>query len=114
MVQKNNIFDNPDNVREWLCSTGYLFPSNELELARFNKLFVVPESRPSTVSIERILNNEARSFPDSDLFRKDNEQDIIDQFKMVARKGFEGIPDHIIKKMKGNQDKDEGSSEKED
>jgi len=28
-----------DNLREWLCSTGFLFPQNELQLARFNELY---------------------------------------------------------------------------
>lgn len=114
MVQKNNIFDNPSKVIEWLCSTGYLFPSTEIELTRFNKLYPDFEVIDSTVCIERILKNEARTFPIIEHFNDDIEQDIIDQFRMVARKGMEDLPDDVIKKMLGNQNKDEKSSKEED
>jgi len=114
MVKKNNIFDNSSKIIEWLCSTGYLFPSTEVELARFNKLYPDSELIDSTVCIERIINNQARTFPIINHFNVDVEEGIIDQFRMVARKGLEDLPDNVIKKMLGNQDKDENSSEEED
>lgn len=114
MAQKNNIFNRPEKVIEWLCSTGYLFPSNEIELNRFNKLFSDVEIKESTVSIERILSGNVRSFPESDIFKTEVEQQVIKDFKMVARKGLEGLPDHIIEKMRRNQNKNDGDSSKEE
>ena len=29
----------PEKITEWLASTGFLFPRNEVELERFEKLF---------------------------------------------------------------------------
>lgn len=115
MEQKSNIFDNPNKVTEWLCSTGYLFPSNEIELFRFDKLFPKEEIQDSTVSIDRILGNNVRQFPETDIFKNESEQEIIDELKMVARNGLEGLPDHIIRKMQDNQNKDdEAPPEEED
>lgn len=115
MAKKNNFFESPEKVTEWLCSTGYLFPSNEAELSRFDKLFSDVVVENSTVSIDRILNNNVRAFPESNAFKTESEQDVIDEFRMVARKGLEGLPDHVIKRMLDNQNNgDKGSSKEED
>ncbi|WP_160069115.1 hypothetical protein [Sphingobacterium bovisgrunnientis] len=113
MEQKNNLFENPEHITEWLCSTGYLFPRNEIELNRFDKLFFNIEIKDSTVSLDRIINNEVRKFPLSNIFKQENEQDVMDAFKMVARKGLEDLPDHIFNKMKKNQDNGNQSSPEE-
>ncbi|WP_262249875.1 hypothetical protein [Parapedobacter soli] len=114
MAQKSNIFGNLEVVTEWLCSTGYLFPRTETELNRFDKLFSDVQVINSTVSLERILNNAVRSFPIIDIFRMQSEQDVTDEFRMVARKGLEGLPDHILKKMAENHSKNNESSQEEE
>ncbi|WP_312398387.1 hypothetical protein [Sphingobacterium sp.] len=113
MAQKNRLFGNLEDITEWLCSTGYLFPRNEIELNRFDKLFVTVEVKNSTVSLDRILNNEVRNFPVSDIFKQQGERDVMDAFKMVARKGLTDLPDHIFNKMKKNQDNGNESSPEE-
>ncbi len=110
MAQKNRLFGNLGDVTEWLCSTGYLFPRNEIELSRFDKLFFNVEIKGSTVSLDRILKNEVREFSVSNIFKQEGEQDVIDAFKMVARKGLGDLPDHIFNKMKKNQDNGNKSS----
>jgi hypothetical protein len=104
-----------DNLTEWLASTGFLFPRNELELARFERLY--SESKDTEggkeLDVQRIITGTfkqpkvVKMIPD-----EINKEDIL---KMVARKGS-SIPNHIIEKMKKNQQsrKDDNSSEKKE
>jgi hypothetical protein len=108
----------PENIDEWLSSTGFLFPRNELELARFEKLHAE--------SLEEITGKEID--PDKIINEKKDSTKIIEikpslsageftEYRMAARNGS-NVPKHILDKMKKNQDKnqknDNGSSEKED
>ena len=40
------------NLEEWFRSTGFLFPTNELELARFNKIYADYDFKLKDVSID--------------------------------------------------------------
>lgn len=93
-----------DTIDEWLSSTGYLFPENEIQLERFDKLyenynFKLNESRIDVLAIieGRLQKTKVIKLIDSDLKVE------IDSLKMVARKGNSDLPKHIIDKMKENQ-----------
>lgn len=107
----------PEQITEWLASTGFLFPSNEIELQRFEKLFGEPDPNlVYSINYDRILKN---VFEDIDEIKKINplgEQEPK-QLKMVARNGG-NVSKHILDKMIKNQQKakgdDNGAEKKED
>lgn len=117
-MAKSNVFLNTEDWISWLASTGFLFPRNELELARYNKLYADSEEvklTDSTVSVERILAGKPRLLPAGSLFAEPDINQIASQYRMVARKGQGNIPDNIWNKMKNNQQNDNnGLPEKED
>jgi len=95
-----------DNLNEWLASTGFLFPKNEIELTRFEKLYKEEEQKyngckinPRNI-IEGIITAPKKIIP---LSKKEEED--YSHFKMVARNG-EALPNHILAKMKKNQEKE--------
>jgi len=92
----------------WLSSTGFLFPSNEVELDRFNKIYEDYEYKLDNISIDpiAIINSTFHRVPKViEMFSSDVDEEI-DSLKMVARKGSKDLPQHIIEKMrrKHNQD----------
>jgi hypothetical protein len=117
-MTSKTLFKNPEDWISWLASTGYLFPRNELELARYNKLYQDSEQivlTNSTVSVERILAGRCRLFPASNPFEDQDTTQIEQQYRMVARKGQGQLPDHIRAKMKKNEANDDnGLPKKED
>jgi len=102
-MAQSKIHITTDNMAEWLASTGFLFPRNETEMARFDKLY--PEEADDVSNFEvdctRILNGTLKTkvIP---LNKEAREEDII-PLKMVARKGG-NLPQHILDKIKKNQD----------
>lgn len=114
-MEKSKII-HADNFDSWLSSTGFLFPSNELELARFNKLYNDLDEKLTGKEIdpERILNG----LTPSKVVQMNNPLTIEEEFstyKMVARNGS-NLPKHILEKMKKNQvnsKPDDNSSTKE-
>ena len=117
-MTSKQLFKGDKDWISWLASTGFLFPTTELELARYNKLYGESEQEKltdSSVSVERILNGRARLFPALNPFAVQDIKRIEQEYRMVARKGLGQLPDHITKKMKKNQENDDnGNSEKED
>ena len=97
---KNKI--NNQNLEEWFRSTGFLFPTNELELARFNKLYADYDFKLKDVSIDArlIIEGNVRSCATKVLKieKKDELNSEIEELRMVARKGQE-VPKHILDKM---------------
>jgi len=94
---------NINNLDEWLSSTGFLCPTNELELARFNKLYADYDFKLKDVSIDvqSIVNNNVCFNIKSFVFTKDeNIENEINELRMVARKGSQNLSQHIIDKMK--------------
>ncbi len=92
----------PDNFNEWLRSTGFLLPANELELKRFEKLHsdFEHELDGSVIDASSIINGLklkplviSKDVPSVEEFSN---------FKMVARNGT-NLPPHILSKMKNNQ-----------
>ncbi|MEQ1798319.1 MAG: hypothetical protein ABL872_10215 [Lacibacter sp.] len=101
MAKNKNI--TPANVTEWLASTGFLFPTNELELSRFNKLYGELDEQLTGKEIdpERIL----KGLSASKVVKMNITPAIEEEFsayRMVARNGT-NLPKHILDKMKKNQ-----------
>lgn len=100
-----------EHLDSWLGSTGYLFPSNELELARFDKLYVDYDYKLGDKSIDpiAIINNTFHKEPKViTLFEEDVDEEI-ESLRMVARKGNRDLPQHIIEKM--SRKHNQGSSD---
>ncbi|RTL59982.1 MAG: hypothetical protein EKK37_03815 [Sphingobacteriales bacterium] len=101
-MEKSKVI-NADNFDSWLASTGFLFPTNELELARFNKLFgdLDEQLTGKEIDPERILNGKTPAKIIEMTDKTATEQDFS-AYKMVARNGG-NLPKHILDKMKKNQ-----------
>ena len=108
----------PENIDEWLSSTGFLFPRNELELARFEKLYAesLEGITGKEIDPDKIINGKHDLIKIIEIKPNVNAGEFI-EYRMAARNG-NNIPKHILDKMKKNQDKnrnnDNGTSEKED
>lgn len=91
------------NLDDWLHSTGFLYPSNEKQLERFNKLYEDYDFnlKNATIDIKSIIDgtlcNKGKIIPINLSADFSNE---IENLKMVARKGQSNLPQHIIDKMK--------------
>jgi len=100
----------PENITEWLCSTGFLFPRNEVELERFEKLFSDDDFGLTGTEIDpdRIIDGTFKEkiilkTPDSII------QSEIIPYRMVARNGNQ-LPKHIMDKIIKNQNKPRNDS----
>ncbi|MCC8423567.1 hypothetical protein [Mucilaginibacter sp. UR6-11] len=94
---------------EWLASTGFLFPTNELELARFEKIYAeeATDLAGFEVDCDQIL---ARNLHAKIVrFEPKTKPENIAALKMVARKGS-SLPKHIQDKIKKNQDERNGGA----
>jgi hypothetical protein len=103
------------NLEEWFRSAGFLFPTNELELARFNKMYADYDFKLKDVSIDAKSIVEGnicfRNTKEFQIKKTDELNNEIEELRMVARKGKE-LPKHILDKMtkkhrKNNDDKEE-------
>lgn len=94
------------NLDDWLHSTGFLYPTNEKQLERFEKLYEDYNFKLKNASIDiaSIINgtflcSKSKVIPlnlDVDIKKE------IENIKMVARKGQNNLPKHIIEKMRKN------------
>jgi hypothetical protein len=106
----------PDNMAEWMASTGFIFPRTMRELMRFEKLYgdVVINLEGSQIDPEKILG---RKGPADVIQLPQEEKKEKTHFRMAARKGDSNILQHILDKIKKNQDQrkkdDDGSKEKD-
>lgn len=103
-----------DNLDDWLHSTGFLYPRNEKQLDRFNKLFEdydfkINEARIDVTSIlNGTLCNKVKITP---LNLSSDFNNEIESLRMVARKGqSNNLPKHIIDKMR-NKHRDSDDKE---
>lgn len=103
-----------NNLNEWLRSTGFLFPTSEIELMRFNELYADYDFKLKDTSIdvksiiEGNLCSNARIFK---IVKNEGANSEIEELKMVARKG-QGVPKHIIDKMTRKHRKNNDGEEK--
>jgi hypothetical protein len=93
-----------NNLNEWLRSTGFLFPKNELELARFNELYDDYDFKlkDASIDVKSIIKGNVCSnakIIDIGVVKNEVISNEIEELKMVARKG-QKVPEHIIEKMK--------------
>jgi len=94
---------------EWLASTGFLFPTNELELARFEKLYAeeTADIAGFEVDCDKILGSSLTA--KIVRFEPEAKSENIVPLRMVARKGA-NLPKHIQDKIKKNQDERNGGT----
>jgi hypothetical protein len=113
-MSKIKINITPDNITEWMCSTGYLFPRNEVELARFERLYpeIERENKDTSVDPFAILKG-TRQRNSIKLNTKDDQVEDYPQIRMAARK-YQDLPEHIIDKIKQNQKKSSDNDKPED
>lgn len=100
------------NLDDWLHSTGFLYPTNEKQLERFEKLYEDYDFKlkDAIIDIKSIIEgtlcNKNKVIPMSLDIEISNK---IEHLKMVARKGQDNLPQHIIDKMRkkhrGSDDK---------
>lgn len=97
----------------WLSSTGFLYPSNEVELDRFNKLYEDYDYKLDNESIDpiAIINNTFHREPKVITMFEEDVDGEVETLRMVARKGKEGLPKHIIDKMRRKHNQDSSDSE---
>jgi hypothetical protein len=103
-----------DNLDDWLHSTGFLYPTNENQLDRFNKLFEDHDFKlnNAVIDVTSVINgtlcNKTKIIPlniSLDIISE------IENLKMVARKGqTNNLPKHIIDKMR-NKHRDSDDTE---
>lgn len=105
---------NNQNLEEWFRSTGFLFPTNELELERFDKLYADYDFKLKDVSIDAksIVEGKICSCGTKVLHIKKSDElkSEIEGLRMVARKGQE-VPKHILDKMTKKHRKNNDSEE---
>lgn len=110
MSKDKNILT-PDNLDEWLCSVGFLYPTNDIQLNRFNKLYDDYDFKLKDVQIDvnSIINGLRKTITTIKIIDDINESEIS-ELKMAARNGIENLPQDIIDKMynkhKKNNDKE--------
>jgi hypothetical protein len=93
----------------WLGSTGFIYPQNDIELERFNKLYENYDFQlksekidPLAIIGDKFLEKFEKTEPKIIRFKEEAES-----LRMVARKGAKKIPQHIIDKMlKKHKDQD--------
>jgi hypothetical protein len=101
------------HLDSWLGSTGFLFPSNELELYRFNKLYEDYDFKLDNESIDpfAIIKGTFHREPKVITMFENDVDEEIESLRMVARKGNQNLPQHIIDKMRTKHKSDSSDSE---
>ena len=100
----------PDNITEWLASTGFLFPRNKVELERFEKLYGEVDFglTGNEIDPDKIINNSFRENKNI-IMPDDINQNEINKYRIAARNG-KVLPKHIIDKIIRNQNKPKDDS----
>lgn len=113
-MARNKLHITSENSAEWLASCGFIFPTNEIELARFNKLYgdLDPSITGKEVDPFKIIKGaviEKQNYFHAALHIP------MSQYQMVAR-NMNDLPSHILDKIKSNQetkpDNDNSAEEK--
>ena len=114
-MAQNKKHISPENITEWLSSTGFLFPRNDIELERFEKLYGDVDFGLSGNEIDpdKIINGIVRENKKLKLPTDIKQEEII-SYRMAARNG-NSLPKHILDKIQKNQSKTkDDSTESED
>ena len=100
-----------NHLDDWFASTGYLYPVNELQLDRFNKLYQDYDFKLTSkrIDVKAIVTNTLSHseivFPWEDEIK----YEVFDSLRMAARKGEKEIEQQIIDKMLSNHNKNSSS-----
>ena len=102
----NSIKINEENIYEWLCSTGYLLPCNEVELQRFEKLHPVGSLVVNETSIDPFaIINKTRQKRSLSISQQTFILQEQEQLRMAARKNS-NLPGDVLDQIRKNQQKD--------
>ena len=99
MAKDKDIFKLED-LDDWLCSTGFLFPTKNAHIERFDKLYSDFDFKlkDAKIDVDAIINGTLRK---KTVLKLDDDFKDIDfsDLKMAARKGIEDLPKDIVDKM---------------
>ncbi|MCL9809869.1 hypothetical protein [Flavobacterium luminosum] len=106
MAENNKHIFDLEILDHYLCSTGFICPTNELQLDLFEKLYdgFDYKLKDATIDVSAIINNQLSKKSVIRIFNEDN-LDEIKELKMAARKGTQGLSQDIIDKMYGKHRK---------
>lgn len=112
-MQKNSIHITEGNIYEWLSSAGYLLPSTETELSRFEALHPPRTIKVNEESIDpfSIISGTRKRRALSFTVQSVNEQEQT-ELRMAARKQ-QGLSSDIMDRIKKNQEKNDQSDRPE-
>lgn len=113
-MTKNNLHLDNESHYEWLCSTGYLLPSTEQELARFELLYLRERIKVNVDAVDpfAIITGTRKKKELSWSLPAGDEQEQA-ELRMAARRLGE-TPAHILARIKKNQQKDDTTDRPED
>ena len=102
-MARNKLHITPENSAEWLASCGFLFPMNDIELERFNKLHgdIDPGITGNEVDPFKIIKGTATVIKQKPFSSKLHIP--MGQYQMVAR-NLNDLPPHIVDRIKKNQE----------
>ena len=103
MADKKKYMDiNADRFDELLAIAGYTYPRTDKELELFVSLYEDYDFELKGVRInpEEIINGSFEKKGKVIKIQNEGEQQDINEIRLAARKGTEGIPQSILDKMK--------------
>ena len=102
---KKHIFD-LETLDHYLGSTGFICPRNERQFDLFEKLYedFDLKLKDATINVAGIISNQLTKKTVIRLLQDDNTNEI-NELKMAARKGSQGLSQDIIDKMYGKHRK---------
>jgi hypothetical protein len=98
-MEPNKTHITPENSAGWLASCGFIFPTNETELSRFNSLFGKIDQSISGEEVDpfRIMRETARNEQDKrSVYPLDASSK---KYRMVARR-LNALPPHIVQRLR--------------
>lgn len=101
-----------EKINDWLCSLGYLFPINDIQEKRFEKLYEDYDFilNQNMIDLDNITNNSYKCKSYSPKLNIVNSKEIS-ELRMVARKGSKEISNDVINKMKSKHRKSNDGNE---
>jgi hypothetical protein len=112
-MARSRVHIDNENVYEWICSTGYLLPATELELARFELLYPMGKISVNAAAVDPFaIINGTRKKKELSLGQIALDEQEQSELRMAARCHGQ-VPGHIMDRVKKNQQKDDTSNRSE-
>lgn len=106
----SNIKISHENIYGWICSTGHLLPSNDLELQRFEKLYPNGSVAVNEEAIDPFaIINKTRVRNPLSISIHTIAIDRQDELRLAARK-HANLPEDILDQIRKNQQKNQNGS----